>query len=337
MRAIWTNSTFATSLVISSAPVAGDFLIAYAVSDSGDLGISTWPSGFTQRAIQYCTFDSQRIQVATKIADGTEGNITLTSNDSIIGGIIAYANIDQTTPLDVAVVVANDNTADAAPWTIAGSITPVTNGATIVAIAAYDQQGATTQTTTAADTGALSWTTLASQVSAPSAWAMVGVAEAVQATAAATTVTLTGTTGSTENAGRTLVLLALRPAAAPDPIARPAADIAANGWTPSTGGVLAAMLDETAADDADYIRSPVIDGNQGAAIMTLSATKTGAALVPARARKFGTGTAFRVSFLDDANAYLGGTAWQAVTETFTTYQLPATITGTATRFRIEVQ
>ena len=38
--------------------------------------------------------------------------------------------------------------------------------------------------------------------------------------------------------------------------ARPSSDIAAGGWLPSTGGDLYAMLDETAADDADYIYSP---------------------------------------------------------------------------------
>lgn len=38
--------------------------------------------------------------------------------------------------------------------------------------------------------------------------------------------------------------------------ARPASDIAAGGWLPSTGVDLYAMLDETVADDADYIYSP---------------------------------------------------------------------------------
>ena len=38
--------------------------------------------------------------------------------------------------------------------------------------------------------------------------------------------------------------------------ARPSSDIATNGWTSSLGGALYAALDETAADDADYIYSP---------------------------------------------------------------------------------
>ena len=38
--------------------------------------------------------------------------------------------------------------------------------------------------------------------------------------------------------------------------ARPIADIAANGWLPSTGTDLYAMLDETSVDHADFIRSP---------------------------------------------------------------------------------
>lgn len=38
--------------------------------------------------------------------------------------------------------------------------------------------------------------------------------------------------------------------------ARPASDIATGGWLPSSGGDLYAMLDETSADDGDYIYSP---------------------------------------------------------------------------------
>lgn len=37
---------------------------------------------------------------------------------------------------------------------------------------------------------------------------------------------------------------------------RPIVDIAANGWLPSTGSDLYAMLDESVASDADYIYSP---------------------------------------------------------------------------------
>jgi len=44
-----------------------------------------------------------------------------------------------------------------------------------------------------------------------------------------------------------------------------------------------------------------------------------------------------VRFLNTSNVDVGGTAWQAVTGTLTTYNLSATTTGTADRFRIEVQ
>jgi hypothetical protein len=37
--------------------------------------------------------------------------------------------------------------------------------------------------------------------------------------------------------------------------ARPLSDVSAGLWTPSSGGVLAPMLDEAAADDGDYIRA----------------------------------------------------------------------------------
>jgi len=38
--------------------------------------------------------------------------------------------------------------------------------------------------------------------------------------------------------------------------ARPTSDIASNGWLPSTGSDLFAMVDEVARNDADYIYSP---------------------------------------------------------------------------------
>jgi len=44
-----------------------------------------------------------------------------------------------------------------------------------------------------------------------------------------------------------------------------------------------------------------------------------------------------VRLLDGANTDVGGTAWQALTNTPTTYTLAATVTATASRVRIEVQ
>jgi hypothetical protein len=51
--------------------------------------------------------------------------------------------------------------------------------------------------------------------------------------------------------------------------ARPASDIAAGGWLPSTGVDLYAMIDEAAADDADYIYS---SENPAAAVNLLTAS-----------------------------------------------------------------
>ena len=58
----------------------------------------------------------------------------------------------------------------------------------------------------------------------------------------------------------------------PKQYARPSSDIAVNGWLPSTGGDLYAMLDETAADDADYIYSPYDPTTQQAEVRLSSVT-----------------------------------------------------------------
>lgn len=51
--------------------------------------------------------------------------------------------------------------------------------------------------------------------------------------------------------------------------ARPSTDVAAGGWTPSTGTDLAPMLDEVAVDDADFIISAE-NPNEDTCKMTLA-------------------------------------------------------------------
>jgi hypothetical protein len=52
--------------------------------------------------------------------------------------------------------------------------------------------------------------------------------------------------------------------------ARPSADVSAGTWTPSAGLSLYAMIDEEAADDADYITSALAP-SADTAVMSLSA------------------------------------------------------------------
>jgi hypothetical protein len=118
-------------------------------------------------------------------------------------------------------------------------------------------------------------------------------------------------------------------------IYRPGSDISAGGWTATPGGTLASCIDETAADDADFITSPDL---ATPAVLGLSAPlPAGTYTVRVRAARTATQGQVRVRFLNASNVDQGGTAWQALTGSPTTYELPATTTGSADRFRIEVQ
>lgn len=70
--------------------------------------------------------------------------------------------------------------------------------------------------------------------------------------------------------------------------ARPTSDISAGGWTPSTGADLYAMLDETVADDADYIQSATTPTNDTAELALSSVTDPAVStghIIRIRARK----------------------------------------------------
>ena len=118
--------------------------------------------------------------------------------------------------------------------------------------------------------------------------------------------------------------------------ARPGADVTTAGWTPSTGVSFAGVVDETVPDDADYLISPALGPSTAPvtlALDTVLAVGTWAIGVRARTTR-GTGTV-RVYLLNDANTVVGTSGLQAIDSTFTTYTLPVTTTGLATRARIE--
>jgi hypothetical protein len=118
-------------------------------------------------------------------------------------------------------------------------------------------------------------------------------------------------------------------------IYRPGSDISVAGWAATPGGTLASCIDETAASDADFITSPNLTTP---AVMGLSAPMpAGSYTVRVRAARTAGQGQVRVRFLDTGNVDQGGTAWQALTSDPTTYELPVTTTGSADRFRIEVQ
>lgn len=118
------------------------------------------------------------------------------------------------------------------------------------------------------------------------------------------------------------------------------ADIVVTGWDPTAPVVtpLASVIDEAAADDGDYIQSPVINGSQGPAVFQLNKPlAAGSLTVPIRARFIGTAGQVRVLLTDDANTIWGTSAWQVLTGAFSLYSLSVTTSGTSTRIRLEVQ
>ena len=117
-------------------------------------------------------------------------------------------------------------------------------------------------------------------------------------------------------------------------LVRPSSDVTTTGWIATPGPGYSTAVDESSADDADYITSP---GDTTPITMGLSsALPAGAYNVVVRARDVAT-SSFRVSLLDAGGTPVGQTDVQAVTATFANYAIPITITGTATQIRIEPQ
>ena len=68
--------------------------------------------------------------------------------------------------------------------------------------------------------------------------------------------------------------------------ARPASDVAAGSWTPSSGASLYAMIDEEMASDVDYIRSSTAPSNDACtvALTEISDPTTGTVTIWIRGR-----------------------------------------------------
>lgn len=206
-RTTWVQSTPSATCSVTTSTTAGDTLVAWAVSDATGT-TATWPSGFTQVAAQDTTTDGQTLLAAIKVnATGSEGSQSITSSSNLICGISSFSGANTTTQPDVTTVVASNNTGQASPWTIGASITPVTSGSALVAIMGSDVTDSADPVHTFSDTGGLAWTTVAD---ISSGFPNVGVGVASQTTAAATTVTGTGTVASV-SAGRSMILIAVRP------------------------------------------------------------------------------------------------------------------------------
>lgn len=205
-RTAWTNSTITSGTInVSIAPAAGEFVIAWAITDANDI-LSSYSAGWTPLASLRSTADNADLFVLYKIADGSETTVSFTTNsgNSMIAGCAAFSGIDTTTPLDVA-PVSFANSASSTTSDI--SITPVTNGAVLARVQCCDN-GSTdatfTFTTTAGTTGA--WTT---RVDQHASYYDVALGTAEQTTAGAITSRCT----TSVSGGRIGWLFALRPAA----------------------------------------------------------------------------------------------------------------------------
>jgi hypothetical protein len=116
-----------------------------------------------------------------------------------------------------------------------------------------------------------------------------------------------------------------------------ASDITTTGWTASSGSDLYAMLDETSADDNDYITSPAL-GTGGPVTFTLTNTlSAGNYDIEVRADYTGVSGQIRALLLNGSDVTQGTSAWETLTGTTALYALAITTTGDASRLRFEVQ
>lgn len=213
----WSNSTPAGTLTITvSGVTAGSTLLFFGVTDTaspGDLLVGTFPSGFSIVETIQTTADNSTLIVAKKDnASGSEGalSFTLNSTNTMIGGVLECSNVDFVSPLDVAAVKAGSGAGSAAsPWTIAASITPVTNGCELFAFMCSDTTSSGDAVHSIGDTLGLTW---AKPLDLNSGFHNGAAFVATQAAAAAETITGTGTLAAA-SAGRSIIILALRSAA----------------------------------------------------------------------------------------------------------------------------
>lgn len=116
---------------------------------------------------------------------------------------------------------------------------------------------------------------------------------------------------------------------------RPASDIIVNGWTPSTGSDLYAMIDEPVLNRADYITSPnLTDPTTMGWSASLAA---GTYDVSVDFDRTGATGQLRIVLLDSGGSAVGTSSWQAAPASAATTVFNVTTTGTSDRFRIEVQ
>lgn len=220
---IASNSTPAHPLAINPGATLHDVLITGVVTDTTSTGSPFAETGFDQIALQSITIDGQNLAVLRKKdATGSEGSLNISdpSSAAMIGFTMAISGADNTTPENVISVEVSNNTADPAPAVIDGTIVPTTNGCMIVAVMGIDALSSADDPVAAFST--ITGTTGAWTVRGDyhNGFYNIAVATCVQATAGS--ITVRGQVSSMAgNAGRSMVLIAIKPAAAGGGITTP--------------------------------------------------------------------------------------------------------------------
>ena len=117
---------------------------------------------------------------------------------------------------------------------------------------------------------------------------------------------------------------------------RPGSDLIVNGWTPSTGSDLFAMLDETTLDRGDYITSPNLTSPVTMG-WTSGPLAAGTYDIAVDFDRTGATGQLRIVLLDSGGSAVGTSSWQAAPASAATTTFNVTTTGASDRFRIEVQ
>lgn len=122
-------------------------------------------------------------------------------------------------------------------------------------------------------------------------------------------------------------------------IARPSSDITTTGWTANGGpSECYDCMNEVTYSDTDFAKSPAITGAQGPLVVGITPTlAAGNQTVRIRGDYTLSSAQVKVTLLDSGDTPVGNTGWQSLTGAATTYELPVTTTGTATKAKIEVQ
>lgn len=124
----------------------------------------------------------------------------------------------------------------------------------------------------------------------------------------------------------------------PITITRPNSDITVSGWTSSNGDPLYDDIDEETPSDTDYITSPELTSTPAVATFGLTnSLSAGSYTISVRGRRTDTVGQMRVVLRDSGGVQVGATNWQTLTNTYTTYSFPITITGTATQSSVEAR